>query len=878
MTAKPLPLEHLFKHLPLLRDLPPNVRPQLMATARVIDCPAGHFVFRQGDRDRYAYFLLKGVLQMYACDQLVQEVVSGTEAASRPLAHLQPRQMSARARTPASLLRVDRDLLERVIAVSAAPPAGRDLEVRELGEEESEDWMTRLLRSELFSHLPVANIQRIFAQAECFEAEAGELIINQGGPGDYYYIVREGRCEVVRRTSLGGPPVRLAVLCAGDTFGEEALIADARRNATVAMLAHGELMRLSREDFIELIKKPLLRSVTFAEARKMAAAGAVMLDVRYADEYARDAFAGSENIPVNLLRVQVQRLDAGRRYVVLCDNGARSAIGAFILVGRGFDAVYVEGGLSAGAVEPAHPTPAANVVHFPPPVQGPIPVSHLCEAERSGRPDTPAPAAAALEADVRASALKAELAKANLQIEQALLLKKEAEAARRAAEEQAERRLRAERERLETEARTTAATLEETRRLKEQAEAARHAAEAQAEQRLRAERERLEADARKAAATLEETLRLKEDLEAAKRAAEMEVERQRRQEQENIRRVQEEADRRLQEERRKLERAYAWKEEELARALKSREEAETRLAAERKHLAGQAREAKRRLDEARRVQREIEEMRQAAAVEAEERLQRQRQLEERLRTEIQTKVADERRRLEAEFVKNAQLLAVAQRDREVAEAARRAAGEEAERIIAEYKAAHQQLHAEAQQQLHAERERLEAEARRIEAALEEACNTKAQAEAARRAAEEQMACLRTLERETAAGDTQLKAQLRSGIASYQAELERANRDLDEAEHAAQLAQVAQAANSENLARQRGEEESLLAEIQRDVEKWLSEQETMENSEAHQEVLAYQREQSERIRLRAEAARQAAKEHDQRLLDELASRLDDLDDP
>ena len=84
-------------------------------------------------------------------------------------------------------------------------------------------------------------------------------------------MVEAGRCLVER--NVGGVSMKLAELKGGDPFGEEALVANAKRNATVTMLAEGSLFRLAKEDFNELLKKPLLQSVTMEQARAKIAGG-----------------------------------------------------------------------------------------------------------------------------------------------------------------------------------------------------------------------------------------------------------------------------------------------------------------------------------------------------------------------------------------------------------------------------------------------------------------------------------------------------------------------------------------------------------------------------------------------------------------------------
>ena len=79
----------------------------------------------------------------------------------------------------------------------------------------------------------------------------------------------KGRCLVTRESPLNQKGIKLAELGVGETFGEEALIAEAKRNATVTMLTDGVLMRLNKQDFRDLMHEPLLRWVDEQQALKI---------------------------------------------------------------------------------------------------------------------------------------------------------------------------------------------------------------------------------------------------------------------------------------------------------------------------------------------------------------------------------------------------------------------------------------------------------------------------------------------------------------------------------------------------------------------------------------------------------------------------------
>jgi rhodanese-related sulfurtransferase len=144
---------------------------------------------------------------------------------------------------------------------------------------------------------------------------------------------------------VGGVSMLLAELKSGDAFGEEALVSDVKRNATVTMKSDGSLLKLSRTDFVELLREPLLRRVTPDEARAKVAGGAQWIDVRYPSEYQYDRLPGAINIPLSEIRNAFGALDKAKEYVLYCQSERRSAAAAFLLAQRGYRACVLAGGL-----------------------------------------------------------------------------------------------------------------------------------------------------------------------------------------------------------------------------------------------------------------------------------------------------------------------------------------------------------------------------------------------------------------------------------------------------------------------------------------------------------------------------------------------------
>jgi len=211
----------------------------------------------------------------------------------------------------------------------------------------SDDWMTLLLQSRAFHKIPPANLQAVFIRMERVSFAAGETVIRQGADGDYFYAIVSGRCLVTRETPLNREGIKLAELGMGDTFGEEALISGARRNATVTMVTDGTLMRLGKDDFNSLLNEPMLHWVDYDEAKAIVASGGRWLDVRLPSEFEHCHFEQAINVPLYFIRLKLKTLDPSVSYVVCCENGRRSSAAAYILSERGFETRVLTGGIAA---------------------------------------------------------------------------------------------------------------------------------------------------------------------------------------------------------------------------------------------------------------------------------------------------------------------------------------------------------------------------------------------------------------------------------------------------------------------------------------------------------------------------------------------------
>ena len=206
--------------------------------------------------------------------------------------------------------------------------------------------MSALLQTKTFQLIPPQNIQMIFMRLQRVDYKAGHVVIQQGSKGDHFYIIKKGHCMVTRETQMGKENIDLAELSVGATFGEESLLSDEPRNATIIMKTDGTLMRLGRDDFQSLMNEPMVVSLDHEDANEAVSQGGKWLDVRVPSEFKASCKSNAMNLPLYLLRHKLNDLDRKTPYVVYCDTGRRSSAAAFILNQRGFETAVLKGGLN----------------------------------------------------------------------------------------------------------------------------------------------------------------------------------------------------------------------------------------------------------------------------------------------------------------------------------------------------------------------------------------------------------------------------------------------------------------------------------------------------------------------------------------------------
>ena len=320
----------------------------LLDGASIVRLAKGQFLFRKTPDPATSYFLLDGEIEIRESFENRSTVDAAGSQARFALEELCRGGASVRALGDAVVLTVRREAVDQLMAssdngvldVMLISDTDEQLEAARFDDEYSEDWMARLLESPLMSHLSATNIQRCFIELERVPMKAGEDVVQAGSRGDHFYILMEGEAHVL--TEENGPySGQTFDLVPGDYFGEEALVADTIRNATVRMATDGVVGRLDRKQFDAIFKSSLVQTIDLAKARSFLASAGIgfeIFDVRFPPEYRHGHVEDAVNLPVVMLRKRLREFDRGKTYLVTPEGGRRSELAVYLLRQAGLTA------------------------------------------------------------------------------------------------------------------------------------------------------------------------------------------------------------------------------------------------------------------------------------------------------------------------------------------------------------------------------------------------------------------------------------------------------------------------------------------------------------------------------------------------------------
>ena len=110
-----------------------------------------------------------------------------------------------------------------------------------------------LRRSSVFRFVSDEHFDAIEPLLQEEHYEFGDVIVRQGDPANSFYVLTRGRARALK-IKPDGEEIPLGVLKPGDSFGEAALAEGGTRNATVRCSTAVDVLRIDRDDFLQLVQ------------------------------------------------------------------------------------------------------------------------------------------------------------------------------------------------------------------------------------------------------------------------------------------------------------------------------------------------------------------------------------------------------------------------------------------------------------------------------------------------------------------------------------------------------------------------------------------------------------------------------------------------
>jgi CRP-like cAMP-binding protein len=249
-----------------------------------------------------------------------------------------PRSCSVNAKTDVTLLKLLKTDFDEIVSMNSTFSMILGDRIKSYN---SFNWVKTL---QPFALLPPEKMSAFTSRLNEKEYSPGEKIITEGEKGDIYYIIKSGSVAVLKK-SIEDEVQQVATLNEGEGFGEEALISNTIRNATVQAVDNTGVLTLSKKDFDEIMKSSFLEEITAEEVLSLHPQDVTYLDVRMKIEYDEEHIPDSKLLPLDELRGSYDELDRDKQYYVYCLSGMRSASASFLMNSQGFKAKNIKGGL-----------------------------------------------------------------------------------------------------------------------------------------------------------------------------------------------------------------------------------------------------------------------------------------------------------------------------------------------------------------------------------------------------------------------------------------------------------------------------------------------------------------------------------------------------
>ena len=107
----------------------------------------------------------------------------------------------------------------------------------------------RLRDVPMFRHLSKSELERVSGWLQAYSVPAGDLLVREGASAQEFFLIEDGEAAVLQDGE------RIAVLGAGDFFGEIGLVETNRRTATIIAATPMDVIVMYRPEFEQMEKE-----------------------------------------------------------------------------------------------------------------------------------------------------------------------------------------------------------------------------------------------------------------------------------------------------------------------------------------------------------------------------------------------------------------------------------------------------------------------------------------------------------------------------------------------------------------------------------------------------------------------------------------------
>lgn len=243
-----------FERTPLLSGLSGDELESFMDSLELREIPAETCIFQAGDSGDFLYLIGMGVVrletQFSGKKRVFSRLSEGDFFGEYAFMSRAPHHDGAVAETDVSVLVIDRPTFDTWVERYPA--------IRSTVEEfYRRRVLARVLAiTPVFEGVPPDVRMALADQFELRSFENGEVIVQEGEPGETFYLIRSGKVSIsTHGMKTGGEAVELGTMSEGSFFGEVSLLTDKPRTATVQAVGYVELMELTRESFKAIVAK-----------------------------------------------------------------------------------------------------------------------------------------------------------------------------------------------------------------------------------------------------------------------------------------------------------------------------------------------------------------------------------------------------------------------------------------------------------------------------------------------------------------------------------------------------------------------------------------------------------------------------------------------